>query len=135
MTGGPDRDSPSRPGLKVLDGGRAEPAPLPGRDALTDLSNAQRLVREHGNDLHYVPDCKEWLVWDGRQYALNSLEVERRTKSAVLRSYREARLVNDPDKSKALFRHAKASEAQSRIKAMIELARSEPGIAISPRAC
>jgi hypothetical protein len=33
----------------------------------TDLGNARRFVRAHGEDLRYVHVWKSWLVWDGGQ--------------------------------------------------------------------
>jgi hypothetical protein len=33
---------------------------------LTDLGNAQRLVKRHGQDLRWCDDWKCWFAWDGR---------------------------------------------------------------------
>jgi putative DNA primase/helicase len=110
---------------------------LPGRPEsavnLTDLGNAERLVAHHGADLRYVYAWEKWLVWDGRVWKVDDTgEVERRAKAAVRSIYAEAASAEDADTRKALASHAKSSEARGRIEAMISLARSEPGIAISP---
>ena len=100
---------------------------------LTDLGNAERLVEQHGADLRYCYAWEKWLVWDGRVWKVDDTgEVERRAKETVRAIYLEAANAESADARKALASHAKGSEARGRIEAMISLARSEPGIAISP---
>lgn len=59
-------------------------------------------------------------------------EVERRAKDTIRLIYREAAESADDGRRKDLAKHALRSEGEGRIKAMIELARSEPGIPIQP---
>lgn len=100
---------------------------------LTDLGNAERLVEKHGADLRYCYAWEKWLVWDGRAWKVDDTgEVERRAKETVRAMYAEAANAEGADERKALANHAKSSEARSRIEAMISLARSEPGIAVTP---
>jgi putative DNA primase/helicase len=100
---------------------------------LTDLGNAERLVEQHGVDLRYCYAWEKWIVWDGRVWKVDDTgEVERRAKETVRAIYLEAANAETADARKALASHAKGSEARGRIEAMIALARSEPGIAISP---
>ena len=110
---------------------------FPGRPEaavnMTDLGNAERLVRQHGADLHYVYAWDKWLVWDGRVWRIDDTgEVERRAKQTVRAIYAEAADAETAEARKALAGHAKSSEGRARIEAMISLARSEPGIAITP---
>ena len=110
---------------------------LPGRPEtaanMTDLGNAERLVEQHGADLHYVYAWDKWLVWDGRVWRIDDTgEVERRAKQTVRGIYVEAADAEIAEARKALAGHAKSSEGRARIEAMISLARSEPGIAITP---
>lgn len=110
---------------------------LPSRPAtaanLTDYGNAERLVGHHGRDLRYVYAWDKWLVWTGRVWRVDDTgEVERRAKDTVRRIYQEAANAEDADARKALANHAKSSEAKGRIEAMISLARSEAGIAVTP---
>jgi putative DNA primase/helicase len=101
--------------------------------ALTDLGNAERLVKRHGEDLHYCFARNEWLIWDGcRWVADRSGEVERRAKATVRAIYGEAAGVEDEGKRRAIVSHALKSESNSRLKAMIDLAKSEPGIPVLP---
>jgi len=110
---------------------------FPGRPdtatSKTDLGNAERLVAQHGADLHYVYAWDKWLVWDGRVWRTDDTgEVERRAKQTVRAIYAEAADAEAAEERKALAGHAKSSEGRARIEAMISLARSEPGIAITP---
>ncbi len=92
---------------------------------LTDLGNASRLIAHHGEDLRYCFPWGSWLIWDGRRWSLDeSGEIHRRAKRTVREIYREAADAADDETRKGLGKHAKASEAESRIQAMISLAKS-----------
>ncbi|MCH8043047.1 MAG: hypothetical protein IID44_04950 [Planctomycetes bacterium] len=98
---------------------------------LTDMGNAQRLVRLHGRDLRYCYHWKRWLIWnDTRWEPDESGEIVRRAKITVAKIYDELSGL-DKDERKAMARHAMSSEKRERIGAMIALAESEPGIPIA----
>ncbi len=100
---------------------------------LTDLGNAQRFVNEHRKDLRYCFPFGKWLVWDGQRWKLDdSGEVHRRAKTTVKSIYLEAHTSSDDDLRKKLGVHALRSESDSRIKAILSLAQSEPGLPILP---
>jgi putative DNA primase/helicase len=42
-----------------------------GEIHLTDLGNAERLVRRYGRELHYVHAWGKWLSWDGQRWHLD----------------------------------------------------------------
>lgn len=106
-----------------------------GGRPLTDLGNAERLVDRHGAELRYCWPWGKWLAWDGRRWAPDDTgEVARRAKDTVRAIYREAAAAVDEDARKAIGKWALRSEGENRIKAMIELARSEPGIPVLPDA-
>ncbi len=95
----------------------------------TDMGNAARLVRRHGQDLRYVFPWSRWLVWTGKRWRVDDTgEVERLAKETVRSIYAEAGREEDEGRRKALADHARRSEARARVEAMIALARSEPGI-------
>jgi putative DNA primase/helicase len=97
---------------------------------MTDVGNAQRLVATHGHDLRWVPRWKTWMVWDGRRWARDeSGEVERRAKMVTRDMLLEAADL-EGEKRQALVQHALKSEQSSRIKAMVDLARTEPGVSL-----
>lgn len=99
----------------------------------TDLGNAKRLVAQHGEDLHWCGLWDKWLVWDGKRWIKDDTEeVYRRAKATVLTIYEEVRNAIDETQRKALATHAVKSESEAKIKSMINLARSEPGVPVLP---
>lgn len=104
-----------------------------GTEHLTDLGNARRLVARHRNDLRYCFPWGKWLHWDGCRWADDeSGEVFRRGKETVAAMYAEAAALTDEKARAALAGHALKSEADGKIRAMLSLARSEPGVPILP---
>jgi putative DNA primase/helicase len=100
---------------------------------LTDMGNAQRLVRDHGGDLRFCHPWQQWLIWDGRRWIQDQTgEVYRRVKMTIRGIYGEAVNVLDDRQRFSTVEHAKRSEAQSRLKAAINSAESEPGIPVLP---
>lgn len=111
----------------------AEEAAQRERFHCTDLGNAQRLVRLHGQDLHYCYIWGKWLIWDGIRWAVDeSGEIYRRAKYAVRMINTEAANCLDDEQRHELQKWAKQSESRVRIDAMIKLAQSEPGVPIGP---
>ena len=104
-------------------------APVYNGEHLTDLGNARRLVALHGTGLRFCYDWHLWLAHDGLRWVVGDTPATlRRAKDAVASIYIEAGHASDPAARKALADHAKRSEAEARIKAMISLAESEPGV-------
>lgn len=101
---------------------------------LTDVGNGRRLARRHGDDLRYCSAWRQWLTWDGRRWATDETgAVERLAKGVVREMYAEAADESlSPDERKALATWSLRSEEARRIRAMIDMARSEPGIPITP---
>ena len=48
----------------------------------TDLGNAERLIKRHGEGIHFVPERGKWFVWNGIHWGLIPLEkfIERQRK-------------------------------------------------------
>ncbi len=100
---------------------------------LTDVGNAKRLVKQHGAALRYCYPFSNWLSWDGKRWQLDVTgEAERRAKDTIARVRIEAALLEDKANRTALWNHARNSESDSRLRAMLSQARSEVGIAIKP---
>lgn len=105
-------------------------ADIPESFHATDLGNAKRLVARHGEDLRYCQERDCWYAFDGQRWNVDqSGEIPRRAKDTVVSMYAEAADLPEAER-KALIRHALNSESASRIKAMISLAESEPGIPV-----
>jgi len=99
----------------------------------TDLGNAKRMIKLHGRDLRYCHPWKKWLVWNGQRWVKdNTAAVFTKAKDVIMRIYAEATQEQNEKRRKALAKHAIRSEAETRIKAMISLATSEPGIPVLP---
>ncbi len=107
-------------------------APHGGGEHRTDVGNGRRLARIHGANFRH---CHPWgkdLVWTGRVWEEdNTAQLERWAKDTVRMIYIEAAAAPD-ELSKALAAHALRSEDARRIRAMVSLARSEPGIPVLP---
>ena len=98
---------------------------------LTDLGNAERLVRRHGENIRYSEECKRWLIWNGKvwewDYGAKIMALAKETARNILR---EAADEKDDDQRKELIKHAVRSESEARLTAMVNLAQSEPGIPV-----
>lgn len=102
--------------------------------SLSDLGNARRLVALHGQDLRYCYLNKKWYFWTGKNWRVDDCgEVERRAKRVIAEIYREAADTDNLKRREALGQHALKSEEARRIRAMVSLAQSEPGIPVLPR--
>lgn len=98
---------------------------------LTDLGNARRLVEDHGHDLRYAPQILSWLAWDGTHWAEDVTgEVHRRAKDVVDRLLEEVKNTSG-DRREKLLKHWKSSQSAARLRAMVELASTEPGIPVT----
>jgi putative DNA primase/helicase len=98
----------------------------------TDLGNAVRLVRRFGEDLRYVYGLG-WIIWDGIRWCVDRTGIALRlAKATIVALYAEASTLTDDGARAGLVAHAKASESNPRLEALLAVAESEPGIATSP---
>jgi len=99
--------------------------------ALTDYGNAERLADRHGNDIRYCYQQKQWYCWDQKRWVEDTTgEIQRKAKETVRAIYGEASKIKNDDKRSETVAWAIRSESENRIKAMIQLTESEPGIAV-----
>jgi len=112
---------------------------------LTDYGNAERLVRDHGNNLKHCGPFGKWFSWDGKRWRDDETgEVIRCAKQSVRRIHAEADRIKPGDAPdeysrkhlgdlrERIFKHALRSEESHEIKAQIELAQTEKGIPVLP---
>ncbi len=124
------RYEPAGDFVRVSFNGNGRPQP-PARFNLTDLGNAERFIEHHGEDVRYCYPWGKWLVWTGARWERDEAgKVHKRAKETVRSIYGEAAAAEDEDRRKALAKHATASEAEGKIRAMVELAKSE--VPVSP---
>jgi putative DNA primase/helicase len=97
----------------------------------SDLGNARRLVARHGAGIRYCYERGSWLTWNGCTWSWDdSGEIDRLAKDTVGAIREEVSAATNGNGS-ALLAWATASEAAPRLRALIELARTEPSIPIS----
>jgi len=97
----------------------------------TDLGNARRLVVASGEDIRYCHATRKWLLWSGSRWLKDQTgEIYLRAKQSVRAILTEAAFAADDAERKALVAHEQRSESEPRIRAMINLAQSEPKIPV-----
>jgi P4 family phage/plasmid primase-like protien len=116
---------------------------------LTDWGNARRMVARHGKELRHCQPWGKWLVWgQGRWKMDDTLATTRCAKSVAVELFRSAKgeiaelgpTGDDGDErrqsrlqqAERTLHWALKSEEAKRINALLDLARSEPGIPIVP---
>jgi putative DNA primase/helicase len=116
----PDEPEPEPPALAV-DGGFN----------LTELGNAQRLVKLFGDRIRYCWTWRAWFIWDGTRWRRDETgEIFNLAKTAIRGISAEASQCDDEAQRKALLSWALKSEGKKLIEHMVFLAQSEPGIAV-----
>lgn len=98
---------------------------------LTDVGNARRLVLNYGHDLRWCEAWHKWLFWDGKRWAVDDiLKIHHMAKDTIRIMYKEAADEFDENKRKNLAQHAYKCESIFKIKAMLEVAKSD--VAVKP---
>lgn len=101
----------------------------------TDLGNAHRLVTAYGAKLRHVPAWGKWYIWDGRRWAVDLTgAVNRYAKTIARRLLDEAKTIPDEDLRKKLTASARRAESAYGVRCMLELAATEPEVALTPAA-
>ena len=106
-----------------------------GKDSFrTDLGNAHRLVKRHGENVRYIPEWGKWIVWNSSRWDIDEDgAIMRLAKETVEAMYPEALSSQNEEDRTALLRHAMKSQAEARIKAMVSLAESEATVVLAAR--
>jgi putative DNA primase/helicase len=105
----------------------AEPDLLKFRQ--NDTGNAKRFLAVHFGFVRYSPERKEWLVWNGRYWKFSNLLAYQLAAQAMMLFTQQAGESYD----KELLRFATSSQNARRLSALLEVARSFPGIAMELR--
>ena len=99
----------------------------------TDVGNAERLLKAHGSELHYIAKWKQWIAWDGTRWKPDpgDVVVSGKAKSIARNLWRQIADLppNDSTRNDSL-KWAKQSESAQSISNAVRLARDLPGIAI-----
>jgi putative DNA primase/helicase len=106
--------------------------PLPD-EPMTELGYARRLIAVYGNRLRFVVAWNRWLIWDGKQWAVDTDGQAQRWMKVIARTLTSAVLLHKgADDAKDLLRAAKRAESNSGVKGALTLASTEPEIAVTP---
>ena len=98
-----------------------------------DSGNGERIVALFGQQVRYCHEFKKWLVWDGKRWAIDELNVMRQKGKEMARLIyaQAARLDDGSSLRKAAEKHARQSESYAAISNALGMAASERGIPIS----
>lgn len=113
------------------------PAAAQGSWDGTDVANAERFVADHGTRARWCGPWGSWLVWDGTRWERDVRDnVVELAKDTARRLAEETATKTVPGESDGARRQrmAKAAGFQNagRIRAMLELARSDPQVSVVP---
>jgi putative DNA primase/helicase len=140
----------TRPGYLLGDEGRECPEPFaastpspagsgtpPCAEMRTELGNARRIVRCCGRDLRWTA-AHRWLAWDGKRWRPDDIGAAMRAaKKAIRGIFDEAKAAaraGDAADAERLASWAAKSQKAAVIKASLDLAASEPEIALRAEA-
>lgn len=108
--------------------------PGAGPDALplTDLGNAERLIRAHGENLRFDADAGRWLRWIGTHWEADTTGgIQRLAAQVVRRMYGLLPDIADRSTADSWFAHIRRSESQQRLQAMVSLAATLDGVPVT----
>lgn len=123
----PDR-KPAEQGSKQA---TQEPPRPAQNENCTDLGNARRFVRQHGDNVRYVEKWGCWFIWDGRCWVKDETgAIHRLARQTVMSIYAEAAdaAAAGDESRKGLAGWAKNSESRARLESMVKLVEAEDGI-------
>ena len=112
---------------RILDAAPSPVAPA----ALTDLGNGERFARRNADRFLHVYEQRRWLQYNGNRWATDTTGAHKRAAKATARTILAEASTLDGDRGEQTAKWALQSQAEPRLRAMVEVASSEPGIATS----
>lgn len=95
----------------------------------TDVGNAERFISQHGDNVRYVADWKQWILWTGTRWQLDEAhKIEALAKKTARSIYAEAAAEESDNRRKELVTWARTSENAQRVTGMLLMARSDLAI-------
>lgn len=92
------------------------------KDPFTDVWSAGLFLEKYGDKIKYCDSLGGWFIWDDTRWERDEkFQILKLAKNTAKQMYQMAKATND----KFLFKHAVRSESEARLKAMINLVRSE----------
>ncbi|MBT6717017.1 MAG: hypothetical protein HOB18_05170 [Nitrospina sp.] len=91
--------------------------------ALSDVGNAERLVKRHGSKIKYCASLGKWFIWNGKIWEKdNSGKIVSYAIKTARSVYQEASLATNLDDQKKVLKHALKSQERPRLAAMAYIA-------------
>jgi putative DNA primase/helicase len=101
-------------------------------EELSELGNAARFARQHGENVRWCIEFRKWLLWDRQRWIFAEAGEEmRHAKTTVLSIHGEAAQAETLKQAEAIAKHALRSQSRHAIEGMLSLTQKEPGIPIS----
>ncbi len=95
-------------------------------DPYTDVWSSGLFFEKYGDVIRYCDALNGWFIWDGTRWKKDEkFQILSLAKNTAKQMYQMAKSKND----KFLFKHAVKSESETRLRAMVNLVRSEGEIA------
>lgn len=117
---------------------RGQEIPQPDTETNTELldydsndsGNAERMARMFGDNVHYVFEYDQFIIWNGRYWEFDKSgnKTMALTKEVAQSYYLDAAKCEDDKEIDKIVKHAKLSKSQTRRKAMLDLFKAEPNI-------
>jgi putative DNA primase/helicase len=99
--------------------------PPPSDEGYTDMGNGGRFARRYRHEVRFVPG-RGWFCYDGKRWMPDTgAAIMRRAKQVARDMLREAADKEDDSRRKELITHARRSEADARLRAMLAQAQPE----------
>lgn len=77
----------------------------------TDTTNAERMLRKHGENIRYCGPWKKWLWWDGVRWQVDaSGKLQALAKEIIRDMHAEAARIADDRDRRELEKHARKAE-------------------------
>lgn len=101
--------------------------------ALTDMGNAERIAFHYGKIIRFSHEIGHWFIWNDKRWVMDAQKyIMVITKEVVRWIYHEAADEENDHLRRDIVQHAKKSQSRQALLNMIDLAKTEPGIPISP---
>jgi putative DNA primase/helicase len=89
------------------------------------------VIARHGDDIRFIPEWRNWIVWDGRRWRVDDDgAIMRLAKETIESLYAEALGLADESKREKLLRHALKCQAAARLDDMVSLATTEAPVVL-----
>ena len=104
-----------------------------GNKQFSDIYNAERFIKEHGENVRYCFQLDKWLLWNGERWQIDHKNKILEYAINTIRSmYLDADNEQDANKRKMLIEWALKSETRRRLSDMLWIAKSLYGVGILP---